>query len=75
MIFKVTYQPTKNEAPLREITQTIYVEAETGIEVRRAVEKNTPFNIEFIQPLEVAHLEYEQKNEDYKVVQLSELSK
>ena len=32
MIFKITYQPTKTEAPRRENTQALYVEASDKVE-------------------------------------------
>ncbi|HRG31559.1 MAG TPA: RNA polymerase epsilon subunit, partial [Trichococcus flocculiformis] len=34
-------------------------------------EQNTPYNIEFIQPLEGNHLEYEQKNPDFKITEFN----
>lgn len=74
MIFKITYQLSKNEAPRRENTQTLYIEADSAVEARKAIEKNTPYNIEFIQPLEGAHLEYEEKSENFKVMTMAELS-
>ncbi|MFS4084296.1 DNA-directed RNA polymerase subunit epsilon [Aerococcus urinaeequi] len=71
MIFKVTYQDSLAEVPRRESTHTMYVQAETKREVRAQLENETPYLVEFIQPLEGAHLEYEQQNPDFKVVELS----
>lgn len=71
MIFKVTYQDSLTEVPRRDSTHTMYVQAETKREVRAHLENETPYLVEFIQPLEGAHLEYEQQNPDFKVVELS----
>lgn len=71
MIFKVTYQPAKFDAPNRENTESLYVEASDIVIARRLVEQNTPYNIEFIQPLEGNHLEYEQKNPDFKITEFN----
>ncbi|MEQ2526025.1 DNA-directed RNA polymerase subunit epsilon [Bacillaceae bacterium CLA-AA-H227] len=69
MIFKVYYQELKTEAPVREKTQTVFVEAESVREVRSKL-ADRPFNIEFITPVDGAFLEYEQTNENYKVWEL-----
>lgn len=66
MIFKVFYQTNVLEVPVRENTQSLYVEAETEREVRFAL-KDRKYNIEFIQVLEGNHLEYEQASPDFKV--------
>ena len=71
MIFKVTYQPAKFDAPTRENTQALYVEAFDKVEARRLVEQNTPYNIEFIQLLDGKHLEYEQKSSDFKITEFN----
>lgn len=67
MLFKVTYQENKIVIPTRESTESLYMEAENQVEARRILEENTPYNIEFIQPLEGKHLEYEQQNPDFQV--------
>ena len=64
MIFKITYQPSKTEAPRRENTLSLYVDK---VEARRLVDENTEYNVEFIQALDEKHLAYEQKNPDFKV--------
>lgn len=70
MIFKVNYQESKTDAPLRENTKSLYIEAESISDVRSKLTKNTPYNIEFIQELSEAHLEYEQEtNPDFKVLE------
>lgn len=66
MIFKVFYQTNVLEVPVRENTQSLYVEAETEREVRFAL-KDRKYNIEFIQALEGNHLEYEQASANFKV--------
>ena len=52
MIYKVlSLQKDKIQNPRRETTQTLYLEAPSAGEARALVEKNTPYNIEFIQEL------------------------
>jgi len=66
MIYKVYYQENKNEIPVRENTKSLYVEASSEREVR-AYLKDRGFNIELVQLLEGAHLEYEQNSPNFKV--------
>ncbi|MBN9652687.1 DUF1447 family protein [Halobacillus litoralis] len=66
MIFKVLYQELASEVPVRERTDSMYVEAETERQVREKL-KNEGFNIEYIQVLDEDHLEYEKQSEDFKV--------
>lgn len=66
MIYKVFYQPTKDEIPVRENTDVLYLEAESEKEVRMLL-KDRPYNIEFITPLTGKALEYEQKSEKFKL--------
>ncbi|CAM4334024.1 DNA-dependent RNA polymerase subunit epsilon [Jeotgalicoccus halotolerans] len=66
-VFKVFFQEDIDTRIIREDTQIRYVEAETEEEVRNYLKTNQN-NIEFIQALSPAHLEYEQNNnEDFKV--------
>lgn len=66
-VFKVFFQEDPDTRILREETQTRYVEAETEEEVRNYL-RETRSNIEFIQALSPAHLEYEKNNnEKFKV--------
>ncbi|WP_315007475.1 DNA-directed RNA polymerase subunit epsilon [uncultured Granulicatella sp.] len=67
MIFKITYQPSKNEAPRRENTLSLYLEAQDKVEARRLVDEHTEYNVEFIQELDEKHLAYEQKNPDFEI--------
>ncbi|WP_025785217.1 DNA-dependent RNA polymerase subunit epsilon [Sporosarcina sp. D27] len=69
MIFKVYYQETKVQVPVRENTQTLYVEAESARDVRKKLQ-NRNYNIEFIQQLEGEHLEYEQASEHFELEQV-----
>ncbi|HLR75047.1 MAG TPA: DNA-directed RNA polymerase subunit epsilon [Virgibacillus sp.] len=66
MIFKVLYQASPDEALVRERTQSLYVEASSVREVREKLEDRN-INIEFIQPLDEAHLAYEKKSADFKI--------
>ena len=66
MIYKVYYQENKIDVPVREKTQTLYVEAESVREVRKMLE-DRPFNIEYIQELDGAYLQYEKNSENFKL--------
>ncbi|MGY3725362.1 DNA-dependent RNA polymerase auxiliary subunit epsilon [Granulicatella balaenopterae] len=69
MIFKITYQPNKFEAPRRENTLSLYIEAADAVEARRLIEENTEYNVEFVQELDEKHLAYEQQSADFKLVE------
>ena len=69
MIYKVLYQPTKTENPVRERTQSLYLEAKSSVEARAKVEANTKYNIELIQELTGDFLEYEKKSPDFKIAE------
>ncbi|MFS0782467.1 DNA-dependent RNA polymerase subunit epsilon [Bacillus sp. 1P06AnD] len=69
MIYKVYYQDTMLEIPVREKTKTMFVQSESVLKVRRSL-KDKNLNIEYIGPVEGAYLEYEKQNEDYKVLEL-----
>ncbi|MDQ0231336.1 DNA-dependent RNA polymerase subunit epsilon [Metabacillus malikii] len=69
MIFKVYFQEKISEVPVRERTQTLYIEATTEGEVRSKL-KDRPYNIEFVTPLQGASLEYEEQSENYKVLEI-----
>lgn len=71
MIFKINYQETKLRNPKREDTKALYLEAESEVEARKLVEQNTPFNIEFVQPIDGKHLEYEKNSTDFKLVEFN----
>ncbi|HLR01943.1 MAG TPA: DNA-directed RNA polymerase subunit epsilon [Virgibacillus sp.] len=66
MIFKVLYQESPDEIPVRERTNCFYVQADSVREVRtKLVDYN--INIESISALDEAHLAYEQQSEDFKL--------
>lgn len=71
MIFKVYYQPTKRISPRRENTECLYLEADSEIEARALVEEQTNHNIEFIEQLDGAALEYEQQSVNYQLTEFS----
>ncbi|WP_010097948.1 DNA-dependent RNA polymerase subunit epsilon [Ornithinibacillus scapharcae] len=66
MIFKVIYQELPYEVPVREHSKSLYIEAESEKEVRQKLSARN-VNIEFIQALDEAHLEYEKQSENFKV--------
>ncbi|TDQ42255.1 DNA-dependent RNA polymerase subunit epsilon [Aureibacillus halotolerans] len=69
MIFKVLYQPTKEEALIRESTKTMYVDEQSERVVRKKLAERN-YNIEYVQALTPNHLEYEQQSESYQVEKL-----
>ncbi|PRO64777.1 DNA-dependent RNA polymerase subunit epsilon [Alkalicoccus urumqiensis] len=72
MIFKVFYQETLSEVPVRERTDSMYVEAETEEEVRKGL-KERSYNIEYVTPLSDAALAYEKEtNDDFEVESLDQ---
>ncbi|WP_077325905.1 DNA-dependent RNA polymerase subunit epsilon [Virgibacillus siamensis] len=64
MIFKVYYQESPTEIPVRENTKSLYMEADEEKDVRNKL-VNRNYNIEFIQPLDEAHLNYEKQSEHF----------
>lgn len=70
MIFKVIYQENKLQIPNREKTKAMFLEADSLIEAREKLANNTPYNIELVQEVTDAHLEYERENNpDFNVVE------
>ena len=66
MIYKVYYQESKLEVPVRENTKSLYLEAEDVRDVREKLQDRN-YNIELIQLLEGNYLEYEQASENYRL--------
>ncbi|HET7629449.1 MAG TPA: DNA-directed RNA polymerase subunit epsilon [Bacillales bacterium] len=66
MIYKVLYQKDQAIPPVRERTNSLYVEAESVREVRQKL-ADRRYNIEFIQALDGTHLEFEQQSEQFEV--------
>ena len=69
MVFKVYYQVTITEVPIRENTKTLFVEAESVRDVRLKLKKE-PYNVELVLAETGAYLEYEKQQEDFKVLEL-----
>ncbi len=69
MIFKVYYQESATEVPVREKTKTLFIEGESERDIRKKI-GDRGYNIEFIQPVKGAYLEYEKQNEDFKVLEI-----
>ncbi|MBK4202783.1 RNA polymerase subunit omega 1 [Bacillus spizizenii] len=69
MIYKVFYQEKADEVPVREKTDSLYIEGVSERDVRTKL-KEKKLNIEFITPVDGAFLEYEQQSENFKVLEL-----
>lgn len=69
MIYKVLYQPNPQENPKRESTKALYLNAKTEADVRDLIRDNTKYTVEYIQPLEGKHLEFEQQEPDFKITE------
>ncbi|MCQ2008827.1 MAG: DNA-directed RNA polymerase subunit epsilon [Sporolactobacillus sp.] len=69
MIYKVLYQESRDEVPVREQTETLYLEASDVRDVRKKM-ADKPYNVEFIQPLTGKFLEYEKKSAEFKLEKL-----
>jgi DNA-dependent RNA polymerase auxiliary subunit epsilon len=69
MIFKVYYQEKITEVPVRENTQTLYVEANSERDVRKKL-SDRPINIERIHSVEGQYLEYERQKEYFEVLEI-----
>jgi len=64
MIYKVYYQESIKEIPVRENTKSLYLEASSEREVRQKL-KDRNYNIELVQLLEGNYLEYEQSSPNF----------
>lgn len=69
MLYKVYYQEKLNQVPVREKTKTLFIEAKTEGDARNKL-KDRFYNIEFIQSVEGAFLEYEKQNENFNVLEI-----
>ncbi|CRK80651.1 DNA-dependent RNA polymerase subunit epsilon [Neobacillus massiliamazoniensis] len=69
MIYKVYYQESIKEVPVREKTKSLYLTGESERDVRSKL-ADRGYNIEYVQPVKGAYLQYEQQNEDYKVLEI-----
>lgn len=68
MIFKVYYQESNTEVPVRENTKTLYMEGESEKDVRKKL-TTKGFNIEYVQAVNGAFLDYEKQSEHFKVLE------
>lgn len=64
MIFKIYYQKSIKDIPVRENTKSLYLEASSEREVREKL-KDRNYNIELVQLLEGNYLEYELASPNY----------
>ncbi|HLQ84136.1 MAG TPA: DNA-directed RNA polymerase subunit epsilon [Pseudogracilibacillus sp.] len=69
MIFKVLYQKLQEEAPVREHTSSLYLEADSIQDAREKLSGRN-INIEYIHALDGAHLAYEQRSENFELESL-----
>jgi DNA-dependent RNA polymerase auxiliary subunit epsilon len=69
MVFKVYYQESIKEVPVRENTKSLYIEGESVREVRKKI-ADRGYNVEFVQEVKSDYLNYEQQNEDFKVLEI-----
>jgi DNA-dependent RNA polymerase auxiliary subunit epsilon len=69
MIYKVYYQESIKEVPVREKTKTLYIEGESERDVRKKI-ADRGFNVEFVQLVKGDYLEYEQQNKDFRVLEI-----
>ncbi|OQQ85216.1 DNA-directed RNA polymerase subunit epsilon [Ligilactobacillus salivarius] len=70
MTFKVYYQPSKKSNPKRENTHVMYFEAKDEVEARHLVETHfSEYNVEFIEALDEATLEYEKQSVNFKLTE------
>ncbi|RHW31134.1 DUF1447 family protein [Neobacillus notoginsengisoli] len=69
MLFKIYYQERLNEVPIRENTKSLYLEGESERAVRKKL-SGRGYNIEYVQQVDGAYLQYENQNEDFKVLEI-----
>lgn len=69
MIFKVYFQESNKQVPVREKTKTLYVEGDSERDVRKKLADRS-YNIEYVESVKGAYLEYEQTNEDFNVLEI-----
>ncbi|MDR0691226.1 MAG: DNA-dependent RNA polymerase auxiliary subunit epsilon family protein [Streptococcaceae bacterium] len=69
MLFKVYYQEDRTRNPKREKTRSLYIKADSKVDVIERIEKNTAYNIEYITVLEGKYLTYEREYADFKLVE------
>ncbi len=69
MIFKVYFQESNKQVPVREKTQTIYVEGDSERAVRTKI-ADRQYNVEYVEAVKGNYLEYEKQKEDFEVLEI-----
>ncbi|KIY21871.1 MULTISPECIES: DNA-dependent RNA polymerase subunit epsilon [Mesobacillus] len=69
MVFKVYFQESNKQVPVREKTQTIYIEADSEREVRTKI-IDRQYNIEYVEAVEGNYLQYEKQKKDFEVLEI-----
>ena len=69
MIFKVYYQESIKQVPVRENTKTVYVEAASEIDVRTKL-ADRQYNVEYVEAVRGNYAEYEKQREDFEVLEI-----
>ncbi|MDR3157383.1 MAG: DNA-dependent RNA polymerase auxiliary subunit epsilon family protein [Lactobacillales bacterium] len=67
MLLKVYYQEEGVRSPRREKTRSLYIEAESKVDVIEKLEKYTHYNIEYIVVLEGKFLDYEKEYTNFEL--------
>ncbi|WNF24310.1 RNA polymerase epsilon subunit [Mesobacillus jeotgali] len=69
MIFKVYFQESNKQVPVREKTKTIYVKGDSERDVRTKI-ADRQYNIEYVEAVEGNYFEYERQKEDFEVLEI-----
>ncbi|MCM3663256.1 DNA-directed RNA polymerase subunit epsilon [Mesobacillus subterraneus] len=69
MIFKVYFQDSNKQVPVREKTKTIYVQGDSERDVRKKI-ADRQYNVEYVEAVEGNYYEYEKQKEDFEVLEI-----
>jgi len=69
MIFKVYFQESNKQVPVREKTQTIYVKGDSERDVRTKI-ADRQYNVEYVEAVKGNYFEYEKQKEDFEVLEI-----
>lgn len=69
MIFKVYFQESNKQVPVREKTKTIYVQGDSERDVRKKI-ADRQYNVEYVEAVEGNYYEYEKQKEDFEVLEI-----
>jgi DNA-dependent RNA polymerase auxiliary subunit epsilon len=69
MIFKVYFQESNKQVPVRENTKTIYVHGDSERDVRKKI-ADRQYNVEYVEAVEGNYYEYEKQKEDFEVLEI-----